>query len=202
MNTCAKIISQIFTEDQVKFITENYPVMNRNELLTALNKRFESAYSKNQLVGFLKRKKISSGRTGKFKKGSVSWNDGLKGVLKPNSGSFKKGNIPANTLPVGTERINDAGYIEVKTAAPNKWEFKHLLVWEEHYGKVARGFVVRFKDGNKLNTTIGNLTIASKSEHVWMNINDLLHQPAEVRDTVELLLRLQSKTHSLERVQK
>jgi len=31
-------------------------------------------------------------KDGKFKKGSTPWNKGLKGILKPNSGSFKKGN--------------------------------------------------------------------------------------------------------------
>ena len=33
---------------------------------------------------------------------------------------FKKGHIPANYRPVGSERVNADGYIEVKVADPNK----------------------------------------------------------------------------------
>ena len=39
-------------------------------------------------------------KLGRFQKGSKPWNKGVKGAMKSNKTSFKKGNIPAITNPV------------------------------------------------------------------------------------------------------
>lgn len=51
---------------------------------------------------------------------------------------FRKGNIPANHKPIGYERINADGYIEVKVAEPNKFRLKHR--W---FGKRISGLFLR-----------------------------------------------------------
>lgn len=42
----------------------------------------------------------------------------------------------------------------------------HILVWEEHYGKVPDGYIVHHKDENKNNYLIENLELLSKAEHM------------------------------------
>ncbi len=50
----------------------------------------------------------------------------MKGIVFKGSekGWFEKGHISKNHKPIGSERINVAGYIEIKTAEPNKWELR------------------------------------------------------------------------------
>ena len=57
---------------------------------------------------------------------------------------FRKGNIPANHKPIGYERINVDGYVEVKVAEPNKFRLKHRIVWEEKFRDYSTGYNVQF----------------------------------------------------------
>ncbi|MEN6487843.1 MAG: HNH endonuclease [Smithella sp.] len=63
---------------------------------------------------------------------------------------FKKGNKPANWVPIGTERTNRDGYVEVKIAdgrLNKNWKAKHIFIWETANGPVPKGHVVIFGDG-------------------------------------------------------
>ena len=189
--------SKLFSQEQVEFIKSNYGPMSRKELLAALNKEFNLNITIQQLVGFVKNNKINSGRTGYFKKGVPSWSKGTKGVLKGNSGSFKKGQVPHNWVPVGSERINSYGYHDTKVAEPNVWVGKHILLWERVNGLVPDNHNIRFKDGDKNNITIENLILVNKSEHQYLTLNKFNDHPEEVKDTVLLLSRVQAKTNKL-----
>ena len=50
----------------------------------------------------------------KFKKGQVPWNKGIKNSTGYSESRWKKGNIPHTARPVGYERINKDGRIEIK----------------------------------------------------------------------------------------
>lgn len=189
--------SKLFSQEQIKFIKANYGPMSRKELLAALNDKFELSITLGQLVSFVKNHGIKSGRTGYFKKGVPSWSKGTKGVLKANSGSFKKGQVPHNWVPVGTDRINSYGYHDTKVAEPNVWVGKHILLWEEINGSIPDDHNVRFKDGNKNNIVIDNLILVNKSEHQYLTLNKFTEQPEEVKETVLLLSRVQAKTNQL-----
>lgn len=189
--------SKIFDQEQMDFIKANYGPMSRKELLAALNEKFELSITLSQLVSFVKNHKIKSGRTGYFEKGVPSWSKGTKGVIKANSGSFKKGQVPHNWVPVGSERINTYGYHEVKVAEPNVWEGKHRLLWVEHNGPIPESHNVRLIDDDKSNITIENLVLVNKSEHQYMTLNNLKDQPEELKDTVLLISKIQAKTNQL-----
>ena len=191
--------SKLFNDEQIKFIEENYGPKSRKELLNALNEKFDLSIKLSQLVSFVKNRKIKSGRTGHFKKGVPSWSSGTRGILKANSASFKKGHVPHNWVPVGSERINSAGYHEKKIAEPNYWVGKHILLWQGINGAIPDNHNVRFKDGDKNNIRIENLILVNKSEHQYMTLNKLNEQPKEVQDTVILLSRDQAKTIKLEK---
>lgn len=47
----------------------------------------------------------------------------------------------------------------------------HRIEWEKHNGKIPKGFIVHHKDENKLNWSIENLELLSKSEHIKRHKN-------------------------------
>lgn len=49
----------------------------------------------------------------------------------------------------------------------------HRYVWEKHFGKIPDGFIVHHKDENKMNWSIGNLELVSRSEHIRKHQHNL-----------------------------
>ena len=108
-----------YSQEQLDFIKANC-TLSRKDLTEKVNGVFGSEFSVDQIKSLCIRNKWKSGRTGCFEKGSKPWNTGTKGVCKPNSGNFKKGQISWNKKPVGYERIcSKDGYVLIKTAEPN-----------------------------------------------------------------------------------
>ena len=107
---------------------------------------------------------------------------------------FKKGNVPKQHRPVGSERINVDGYIEIKVAEPNKWRLKHNLVYEEHFGKLTKNEVVIFLDQNRLNLDINNLFKVTRAELAQINKRRLLNKTENVRLTAILANRLKMRS--------
>lgn len=179
-----------YTDEQLLFLKDNYPNMARVELTAEFNKKFKQDRTVKAIAGTCKRNKFSSGRTGCFEKGSKPWNTGTKGVCKPNSGSFKKGNLPKNWKPVGHQRIID-GYIMEKVEEPNKFRFKHQLVWEEHHGQIPKEMVLWFIDGNRQNCSIDNLELIKKTEQIRRNQLKVNQAPGEIQETLKLVAKTQ-----------
>jgi hypothetical protein len=104
--------------------------------------------------------------------------------LRNGIGSFRAGHVPANKgktrpswqgnhKPVGSERTEN-GYIVIKVSDRKNryhknWRFKHNVIWEQAHGKIPRGHMVIFADGNKLNFALDNLLLISRAEHGVMN---------------------------------
>lgn len=119
--------------------------------------------------------------TGRFLKGRIPWNKGLKGWRKSQPKNlFKKGHLPKQTRPKGSERINENGFVEVKVDLRKKWRLKHHVVYEEYYGeKVVNGDKVLFLDGNRQNFNPKNLSKVSNSEQVCLARSKLLGDDVE-----------------------
>ena len=150
------------------------------EITVLMNEKFEYQFTESQIKGALNRYKLQTGLNGNFKKGSTPWNKGLKGYMGANKTSFKKGAIPPQYRPVGSERVNKEGYLEVKIADPNKWELKHRYIYKKHYGDIPKGHNVIFADTDKTNFNIDNLILVSKSEMLILNRNKLIYEDNEL----------------------
>lgn len=66
--------------------------------------------------------------------------------------------------PIGTERTNSKGYIEVKTSKRYKngtimWEGKQRVIWSEAFGEIPIDKKVIFKDGDRTNFELDNLQL-------------------------------------------
>jgi len=110
--------------------------------------------------------------TGRFEKGNIPWNVGISS-FDPNPGThFKKGCVPQNKLAVGTE-VETKGYIRRKVAEPKVWRQRSHIIWEEHHGRpLPEGWIVRHKDGDKLNDDPHNLEAMPRNRNLAETLKD------------------------------
>jgi hypothetical protein len=186
-----------WSKEEIDYLKEQYKFHAISELLPMFNEHFNVDISYDQLKGTIARHKILSGRDGRFEKGKKAWNKGIKGLnLAGENGrktQFKKGNKPHNYKPVGTERVNGEGYVDVKVADPNKWKTKHTLIWERVNGPIPKGQVVIFGDGNRLNFDANNLILVTRQQLVRLNQNNLIKDNADLTRTGIIIVDIYGK---------
>jgi hypothetical protein len=170
-----------YTQAEIRFLKKKITGRAYAEIAALFNARFGTDIAVEQLASTLKRYGLSNGRDCRFRPGQVPHNKG-KSVCYPGceETQFKKGNRPWNWRPAGSERINADGYVEVKVRNPNKWKGKHLLIWEAANGKVPKGRVVIFADGDKSNLKLENLLMVSRGELAVMNRGGLISRNGEL----------------------
>jgi len=196
-----------WTPEQVAFVRAYYPHYQRRHVAYMINEAFNLFLTEMQIKVCVRKYNLVCNRNGKFMKGNINWNKGTKGLCKPNSGSFKKGDMPGNVKPMWTERICPKdGFILMKVPRPNpytksesRYMHKHVYIWEEEYGPVPGDHVIRFIDGDKLNCVIDNLECISRSLHCRMNKNRVGSLPAEVRQSGRLIAEIQQARGKLKK---
>lgn len=187
---------RIMTHEMQRFVEKRAGGLSNSALTELLNTHFGTSLTISQVRVYKKNHHISSGLDGRFKKGRIPPNKGIKGVCAAGceKGWFQKGELPHNHKPVGSERIdNKDGYLLVKTKEPNIWKLKHRIIWEQYYGPVPSGMIVIFLDGDKLNIDINNLGLIDKKTNVRMNQLGLRYPDAESTKTAIRVAELVSK---------
>lgn len=102
-----------------------------------------------------------------------------KGVSASPATQFSAGQDAHNHLPVGTVRVRRETHTGldrawVKTAEPNVWRKRAVVVWEAAHGPVPRGSVVHHRDRDSLNDELLNLQAMTRREHADEHRNELL----------------------------
>lgn len=166
-----------FTPEQKEFLRSNIEGKSNPELTASFNEFFGLDLDVKKIIAFKKNNRLSSGLTGRFGP-----------ERKPTGVPYENGNMPHNSHPVGTEKINGCGYVEVKIANPKLWKSKHVIVWEEHNQKqVPEGHVVIFGDGDKRNFDPDNLILVSRGQLAMMNTKGLIQNDADLTRTGVIL---------------
>lgn len=190
---------RLCTPEQTEFIKINYVKHRIPELTAMLNAKFDTDFAEQQIISFVHNNKIQSGRTGQFEKGHFVWNTGTKGICKPNSGSFQKGDIPANIKPLGHERLcKKDGFMLIKiaeenpyTGTPTRYKHKHVYVWEQENGPVPKNHVIAFLDGVQSNCEPENLMCISRALLLRLNQKDYKGAPVELKPSILALAKLE-----------
>lgn len=196
-----------FTFEQSDFIKDKYKQLSLKDLAEEFNLHFSTNKSVDQIRCFTRNHSIKSGRTGCFEKGQTSWNKGVTGYMGPNKTSFKKGSIPPNRLPVGTERITRDGYVEVKINEPNpyvpgqmtRWKLKHLYLWIKENGPLPEGHMLTFLDGDKENCEPENLMLISRAVNAYLNRNGYGDLAGELKLSAIAIAKVAQKASQLKK---
>jgi len=150
---------------------------------------------------------LQSGKNSRFKKGNISHNKGKKmedfmsreQIEKIKATQFKKGIIPHNALSAGTmverEDKNGTIYTFIKVEGKKTLELYQRYVWEQNFGPIPKGHIIRFKNGNTKDFSPENLLCLSKKDNMKMNS---IHQyPIELKNLMRTNGRLKNQIKKL-----
>ena len=143
----------------------------------------------------------SIGISFRFKKGHAPFNKGRKGWQAGGRSAetrFQKGHRPQTWAPIGTEVVDPDGYRKrkVRDDAPlgfsrRNWKFLHVLLWEEAYGPVPRGYAVIFINGTRADVRLDNLALVSRAE--LMRLNTIHNLPPDLKSAIQILGQLKRR---------
>ena len=193
----------IWSNEEKEYLAEITPGKHYKEIQELMKNKFNLEFTMNQIKGAICRYKLNTGFTGRFQKGDIPFNKdksqkdymSAESIEKTKKTRFKKGQSPINCRPVGSERITNDGYIEIKIAEPNVWKFKHLVVWEKENGPIPKGHALVFADGDKTNISLDNLLLVTRHQLLIMNNNKLIKNNSEVTKTGVLIAKVLIKAN-------
>lgn len=202
-----------FPLDLRDYLREIAPGKKQREILQLVNERYgEGTINYDQLHAYLKNHNIRNGLDGRFEKGHVSWNKGktLEEIIKDpekrkhtQANQFKKGNLPLNTLPIGTIVQTKDGYLMRKRQSEGtqweRWELLHRAVWEEHNGPIPKDMIIIFKDGDKTNCNISNLELVTRGEHVRLTHMGFRSTDPAMTEAGLKVIRIQQRQKELQK---
>ena len=183
-----------WTDEEKEYLALIVKGRTSEDITRLINEKFKINLDVSQVRGAMNRYKFKSGIDCNFKKGLIPWNKGTKGLIKACETSFKKGHIPANYRPVGSERTDSDGYVYIKTKDPNIWELKSRVIYKKNYGEIPPGHVVIFANGIKDDFRKENLLLVSRKQLLVLNDNNLIKGDAELTKTginiADILIKL------------
>lgn len=196
--------SELFPRTVRDYIRANNSGKTAKQMADLLNRHFNTSYTSSQIKGIRARMHLVSGLTGRFERGHIPANKGMKGVWNKGceKGWFKKGHVPHNHVPVNTEVMSTDGYLKIKIAEPNVWGFKHIMEWEKHNGKVPEGCFISFKDGDHRNCKIENLMCITKVEHAILNFQEMRFSSPELTESALTIAKLKHRIREIQKEQK
>lgn len=192
-----------YSAEEHQFLIDNVKGITLKELTRRFNEKFNTNLSESAISNQKTKLGIRSGIVGgQFPKGHIPANKGKKGYMSPEqyekckATMFKKGNIPANHRPIGSERFNsrDGALIKVKDGQLHKnWMPKGRYIYEQAHGKIPAGHKVIFADGDHSNFDLDNLILVSNAEELIMNQRNLISKEAEFTKTGAVIAKVLNK---------
>ena len=171
-----------WTDRQLAYLRKHYADMRAEDIALKVRHTIGSVWRTASKLGLKKSPEFlaqwghlvastEGARRNQFAKGHVSHNKGKsieefmseEGIRNSSRTRFKAGHRPHNTRDVGTDCTHADGYVYLKTE--DGPVLKHRYIWEQHNGEVPDGYVVAFRDGNRQNCDITNLTLMSREEN-------------------------------------
>ena len=191
-----------WTDKEIAMLRMLYPHYQTQVVAARLRRSAARVYAKATALGIGKSTSFlasaASGRLTRlsqagapyrYQKGHLPANKGLRrpgwSAGRMTETQFKKGQLPHNADPdfyvIGALRVNSEGYIEMRTSFAHGalgWRPLHRILWEDARGPVPRGYVVTFKNGDKLDCELRNLKLITLAQN--MRRNTLHRYPREI----------------------
>ena len=201
-------MSKAIPKEQIDYVRQIAWHRTNEEIRTMLNEKFGTEYTYKQVKALKNNHKIQSGLTGQFEKGHKPWTKGKsineicykpESYARWDSHHWYKGNRPYNAVPVGTETVDKYGYIKVKVAEPNVWDFKHRIIYEKAYGPIPKGMLVALIDGDKTNLSPENMMLIDQHENGFRHrYAGMYNGDHELGKAIILNSKLQSRIEELD----
>lgn len=156
-----------FSKEQQQFILDNYKGTTNADMLLKLEREFGIVVPNNVLENFKDYR-------------------GLKSGVNPRFTGKKRKNEPRSRADGSISFTNRYNRIKVN----GKWVLYHHYLWEQAYGKIPKGCVVMFLDGNKQNVQLDNLALTSRNRVAVMNKLGLITDKPELTKTGLLIAEL------------
>lgn len=166
-----------FTDEQIEFIRKIAKGKNSKVITELFNNKFNLNLKVSQIQSCKHNHNIKSGIDCRF----------------------KKGNIPQNHKPVGSERIDKDGYTYIKVAEPNRWKLKHRILWEKNNGPIPEKHKLIFADGNRQNICLDNLILVSYAEAFIMNQKRLFKKDKDLTKSGVAVAKILDKVNKREK---
>ena len=205
-------MSKRWTEKEIEYLKLHFANTYTKQLCNILNKSYTSIAGKAYAFGLKKSPEFLKaeleiqadrlrviGADSRYKPNHVPANKGKEMpediYIRCAPTMFKKGNKPHNSKHDGAERISVEGYLEVRIKE-GEYKYKHRVIYEQHYGPIPEGMIVRFKDGNKMNLNLDNLELIDRGQN--MLNNTIQRFPKELIQTIRLVNKLKTKINAKE----
>lgn len=162
-------IYNTYSPEQEAFLRNNAPLMSRRELTEQFNKEFGANRSVCEIKQWCNARGYNSSSDGKFKKGHVSWQTGIRGVDYKShftEESFRRSvegmKQARKTAKIGDEIVIDGvpwivTSLEYGIPFCDRRQPKRRVVWERLHGEIPKDHCIINLDGNKMNCDPSNL---------------------------------------------
>lgn len=199
-----------WTDDQLETLRLLYPNYKTEDVAFMVGQTLHATYRKANALGLHKTPEFTAAESARqmnrvdhparghrFQKGLVPWNKGTKGVAGMHAACrathFKPGQLPHNTLPIGSLKFDKDGVLlrKINNNPGNnsaRWRGVHELVWVEVHGPLPPKHIVVFKPGMRTGVleeiTIDRVECISLAENMKRNTRHNL--PPELNEIVQL----------------
>lgn len=202
--------NRIFNDEQAEYVVSIVKGRPTAEVAEMVNEKYGLNITSKQIYSWKKNHKTPSGYDTRFRRGHVCLTKGVKWSewMPPESQersrqtTFKKGNRPANYLPVGTIvcRPNSGGYLYIKVSdSPAKWRLYQHVVWEENFGPIPEGHKITFRDKDIHNCSPENLIAVSDAAIAIANFKIGMTPDAEINEAIYATAELLSKINGIKK---
>ena len=111
-------------------------------------------------------------RKGQFPKGNIPWNKGIYYQPKNLPKRWSMTNPAPQWAKEGDIRVHHEKGVPYRVIKLNgKWCYYHRYIWEQHYGAIPKGYIVRFINGNTMDDALENLECISRADNIRRNHN-------------------------------
>lgn len=196
-----------FSPQEDAFLWNNYLTIPAKRMSKMMGRSESGARQRMKLIGIIVPPEVVEKfkQESYIKKGSTAYNKGKKqseymtaaAIKRTKKTRFKKGNLPHNTKPkdgiitIRKDARTKRPYKHIRLSL-GKWVMLHVVKWENKHGKVPKGKIIAFKDGNSMNCTLKNLQLITREEN--MQRNTIHRYPAELKQVIRLNHKLKRKT--------
>ena len=175
------------TPENDKFIKENYLILPVKQMAIRIGRSETLVKTRMRQLGLITPPEIIEKfkKDSQIQKGNIPVNKGKKqiefmsieSIERTKATRFQKGQLPHNAAGFKNGDIAIRESHKRRNAPPYKWiriklgvwRMLHVYNWEKKYGKVKRGYIIVFKNGDTMNCKPSNLECITRKENMLRN---------------------------------